>query len=210
MPYHLTFDSNGIYHHVPFNVQAPHAVSYNPGSLSFSYRGYEGDQLDQAAIDNAAKIINFYKDNHGFTDQQFLTHPQTGQAGTRSGGKDPREAQWLPAALARAHELKGQPATPPSADVASASPPTTPSPQTSTDVPAPTFVREGRMSLGGAVPSDQSQSTSAQSSTPTAGKPMPSNNQGRVTFQGPNDPNVINQAQTLAIQANRSQVIADK
>ena len=104
--YHFAFDDKGAYRLLPEGVQAPHAAGFNPRSLSFAYRGMEGSEVPPQAIENGARIARYLMDTYGMTPEQFKAHPALGAAGTRSGGKDPREAAWLPTVLERAVAMK--------------------------------------------------------------------------------------------------------
>jgi hypothetical protein len=98
--YHITFDKSGINLEVPFERQAPHAMSFNKHSIGISHIGYEGDKLDPAAIKNGARAVLMVQEKFGIPAQNILTHPEGGSRATGSGGKDPREAVWRKDVLA--------------------------------------------------------------------------------------------------------------
>ncbi|HXF89522.1 MAG TPA: N-acetylmuramoyl-L-alanine amidase [Xanthobacteraceae bacterium] len=135
--YHYTFDDRGIYRERPETVQAPHVAGLNPSSLGIARIGFEGDALTPAAQANAELLARGLSQRYGVP---VVTHPSLGSAGTRAaGGKDPREASWLPPVLATTP--RPAPSGLMALGTAGATPPplpSPPSPAAATPAPMPT------------------------------------------------------------------------
>ncbi len=97
--YHFMFDPSGIKYMRDVSITAPHAADFNRSTIGVSRRNWEGAPLaDPREIANARLIKEGLDFRFGQGDgraPRWMTHPQLGARGTRTGGKDRREGAWL-------------------------------------------------------------------------------------------------------------------